>query len=148
MKNETRPYAWSVFFNVPEMRVTVEIEDTRCIDEPMQNSNKFTFMRLMVQAFPSCFLVNSHQQEELTFFKIVRQVPKVTVLASANIVSSHVLFKVTREDAGSMLLNGHIALTGNEDAVPANLCSDYCMCAPPALQILLSVSTLRQLRLM
>lgn len=70
-------------------------------------------MRHEAQAFPSPVIIKSYNTEEQSFLKAVRRVALVTVPVDANIITSHVLYKVKIEEGGSLLLKDRIAPHGN-----------------------------------
>lgn len=75
-------------------------------------------------------------KKSVCFIKI-DDVPK-----NANIISSHVIYKIKISDDASLKLKARIAPHGNEDSFKFDLKSDCAMCSPCGMRIILSLSSL------
>ena len=102
------------------------------------------FLKHQAQGFEQFSLVNSYRDEEATFLKTVSVVPRSEVPSDANVINSHVLYKLKDNDDGSLKLKARIAPHGNEDNLKDILASDCSTCPPSGLRILQSVATIKK----
>ena len=100
------------------------------------------FLRHHSKGFDQFPLVTSFKTEEETFLRTVKQVAKKDVLAGANIIGSHTIYKMKQNDDGSLKLKARIASHGNEDDLKSELHIDCSTCSPTGLRILKSVASL------
>lgn len=100
------------------------------------------FMLHPAQGLPPFATQNAYDKEERSFKKIVKDVPVSRVPKNANIVSSHVLYKVKKCDDNSLTLKARIAVHGNKDRDKHALKTDSATCPPVGIRILLSLSTI------
>eukprot|EP00171_Calliarthron_tuberculosum_P022021 IDg22021t1 len=90
------------------------------------------FMLHQSQGLPSYVTQNAFEKEEKSFKKTVREVHVQNVPSNANVISSHVIYKVKILDDGSKLMKARIAPHGNKDRDKHSLKSDSSMCSPLA----------------
>lgn len=100
------------------------------------------FLRYRAQGFPTFPLLNAYNSGEEDFKKTVKTVPIDEVPKDANVISSHVIYKVKVNDDKSLKLKARIAPHGNEDSIKNELRSDCAMCPPLGVRIILSIATL------
>lgn len=100
------------------------------------------FLRYRAQGFPTFPLLNAYNSEEEDFKKTVKTVPIELVPKNANVISSHVTYKVKVNDDKSLKLKARIAPHGNEDSLKNELRSDCAMCPPIVIRIILSIAAL------
>ena len=93
-------------------------------------------------------MINSYRLEEDTFVKGVEVVAIDEVPDGANIINSHVLYKVKQNDDGSLKLKARIAPHGNEDDMKNLLVSDCTICLPTGLRIVESIASLNGWKLL
>lgn len=101
-----------------------------------------SFMRHEAQGFEQCVLDKSFSDEEETFLKNVKVIFRADLPSDANVVNSHVLYKVKHNDDGSLKLKARIAPHGNEDALKEIFTKDCTICPPTGLRIVESVASL------
>ena len=95
------------------------------------------FLTSHAQRFPQAAIINSYKREEEAFKRIVREVCRETVPSNANVISSHVLYKLKLNDDNTFKLKARIAPHGNQDSMQYDLRSDCCMCSHTGLRIVL-----------
>lgn len=106
-----------------------------------------SFMRHHAQGFQQAVLYKAYQEQELEFVKRVSRIPISEVPESANVISSHTIYKIKFNDDKSLKLKARIAPHGNEDSLKNDLRSECCMCSPSGVRIVLSIASLRGWRL-
>ena len=116
--------------------------------QEMQNhfGNK-SFMRHQAQGFPQFALVNAYNAEETSFKKTAEPVRVSKIPPDANIISSHVIYKVKMNDDKALKLKARIAPHGNEDSLKHDLRSDCCVWPLTGIRLLLSMASLRKWRI-
>lgn len=101
--------------------VDAEPDDLNLMEEHFGNKS---FMKHQAQGFEQYTLNKSYDAEETSFLNTVKIVPHSDVPSDANIVNSHVLYKVKNNDDGSLKLKARIAPHCNEDDLKDFLTSD------------------------
>eukprot|EP00737_Agarophyton_chilense_P004392 gb/GEZJ01005506.1/.p1 GENE.gb/GEZJ01005506.1/~~gb/GEZJ01005506.1/.p1 ORF type:complete len:142 (-),score=23.29 gb/GEZJ01005506.1/:1729-2154(-) len=94
------------------------------------------------QGLPSFLTENAYKKKEESFKREVREVPVTKVPKEANIIKSHVFYKVKNCDDDSQVLKARIAPHGNKDKDKLNLKTDSATCPSFGIRMLLSVSVL------
>lgn len=102
------------------------------------------FLLHHAQGLPSHVTVNAYKKEEENFLKTVKKVYISNVPKDANIISSHVLYKVKILDDGSKLVKARIAPHGNKDSMKDDLKKDSAMCSPVGMRVALSICTMKR----
>ena len=105
------------------------------------------FLAYQAQGFPSYMLHNAYHEEEESFKRTVRVVARSTVPSNANVISSHVIYKIKVNDDESLKLKARIAPHGNEDSLKHEMRADCSMCAPMGIRLLISIATIYKWRL-
>lgn len=105
------------------------------------------FLRHQAQAFPQFSLAAAYAQEENDFTKSAKTVPLCEIPSTANIISSHVLYKIKVNDDLSLKQKALIAPYRNEHCIKYTFKSDCFMCPPAGLRIVSSIASPRQWRL-
>ena len=100
------------------------------------------FMLHQAQGLPPFATRNAYEKEEKSFKKTVTTVTVSQVPKDANIVTSHVLYKVKKCDDASLTLKARIAVHGNKDRDKDILKTDSATCPPVGIRILLSLATI------
>ena len=108
----------------------------------LQNFGNKPFLKHEAQGFDQLLLSNSYKTEEESFMKTFRHVPIQYVPQYGNIISSHTLYKVKRNEDGSLLLKARIAPHGNEDDLKNVLSKDCSTCPLTGLRIVESIAAL------
>ena len=101
-----------------------------------------TFLHHEAQGFEQFALVKAYMHEEDSFTKTVKIVPRDKLPNGANVVNSHVLYKIKKNDDVSLKLKARIAPHGNEDNIKNDLSTDCTTCPPSGLRIVESVASL------
>lgn len=101
-----------------------------------------TFLRHQAQGFEQLPLVNSYKTEEESFLKTVKIVPKKSVPHGANVISSHTINKVKKNDDGSLKLKARVAPHGNEDNLKDILNKDCSTCRHTGLRMVKSIESI------
>ncbi len=99
-------------------------------------------MQQHAEGLPGHVLHNAYKKQVESFMKQVRLVPVHQIPKNANIISSHVLYKVKILDDGSKSIKARIAPHGNKDKERFNLETDPATCPPTGLRLILSVASL------
>jgi len=86
--------------------------------------------------------VKAYDAEEETFIKTVEIVARDDVPDHANVINSHVLYKLKQNDDGTLKLKACIAPQGNEDDLKDVLNSDCSTYPPTELRIVESIASL------
>lgn len=102
-----------------------------------------SFLKYQCQGFELHPLYNAYQKEEEQFLDIIQVVPIELVPENANIVNSHVLYKLKSNDDKTIALKARIAPHGNEDKEKEKLTTDCQTCPPSGIRIVLSLSSLK-----
>lgn len=105
------------------------------------------FMRFQAQGFEQYPLRNAYEKEEGEFYKTIKVVPISELPTDANIVNSHVLYKVKHNDDQSLKLKARIAPHGNEDDIRNTLTKDCASCPPTGIRTVQSIATLKRWKL-
>ena len=92
---------------------------------------------------PSYILSNSYRHQENAFVQFIR-VHKSDVPRNANVIRSHVLYKIKTRDDASLTCKARIAPHGNEDRDREHLRTDSACCPPLGIPILFSISVMFQ----
>lgn len=99
------------------------------------------------QGFPKFAIMKAYVVEKEKFVTNTRPIPKSSLPANANFVSSHAVYCIKTEDDDSLLLKARIAHYGNEDSDTENLRSDCCMCPSLGIDVVLSTAAIRRWRI-
>lgn len=102
------------------------------------------FLRSHAEGLQTFLIQNAFQREEESFKKHVKEVHVSQVPSNANVVSSHVLYKVKKLDNDSLLCKARMAPHGKRDNEKGNLKIDSQTCPPIGFRILLSICSLFQ----
>ena len=100
------------------------------------------FLISHAQGFSQAAIINAYRTEEDAFKRTVREVSREAVPHNANVISSHVLYKLKINDDNSFKLKARIAPHGNKDSMQSELRSDCCMCSPTGLKIVLMTAAI------
>jgi len=82
------------------------------------------------QGLQSFITHNAYLKEETSFTKTVTKVHVSDIPENANIITSHVLYKVKVLDDGSKIVKARIAPHGNKDDLKDNLKKSSATCSP------------------
>ena len=82
------------------------------------------FMKSHAQGLPSYVMQRAYKREEAAFKKTVKCVPISEFPANANIISSHVIYKVKLKDDDDLDMNSRIAPHGHKDVLRFELKTD------------------------
>lgn len=105
------------------------------------------FLRHQAQVFPQFSLKSVCDLEEADSKKTAKMCPLSEMPHTANILSSHVIYKLKVDDDRSLKLEASIAAHGNEESARDLLRSDCSMCPPAGFRIVTSIATLMKWRL-
>ena len=83
----------------------------------------------------------TYKQEEDIFKKTVRMVHVSKVPSDANVITSHVIYKVKLNDDASLKIRARIAPHGDKDTDQYQLKTDFSVCPPTGIWILLSLAS-------
>ena len=100
------------------------------------------FSLTAAQGLPSHTTENAYKKEENKFMRTVRLVPTSQVPKDANIITSHVIYKVKSSDEGDYYLKARIAPHGNKDRERTGLKTDSATCPPVGIRIACSIATM------
>lgn len=100
------------------------------------------FMSHQAEGLPRYLLWNAYNDEELKFKETVRDIMSATVPENANVITSHVIYKVKLNDDGSFKMKARIAPHGNKDKEKYSLKSDSASCPPTGIRLLLSIAAI------
>ena len=100
------------------------------------------FLQSHAEGLPSFILENSYNVEENNFLKHCVLTPYNDVPDNANIIRSHVLYKIKVRDDGTLTCKARIAPHGNEDRDKAQLKTDSACCPPLGIRMLFSLCSL------
>ena len=100
------------------------------------------FLLHQAQGLPTAVTLNAYEAERKKFMKECKKVHVSKVPATANVISSHVLYKIKDLDDGFLQCKARIAPHGNKDKNKENLKTDSSSCPPLGFRILLSVCSL------
>jgi len=100
------------------------------------------FMAHQAEGLPRYLLWNAYNDEESKFKETVRDVMALDVPENANVITSHVIYKVKLNDDGSFKMKARIAPHGNKDKERDQLKSDSASCPPTGIRMLLSIAAI------
>lgn len=95
-----------------------------------------------MQGFPQYILHNNYLSEEDLFKEKVQVARNNKVDKNANIISSHVIYKIKVNNDGTLKLKARRAPHGNENITKNMLRTYSCMGPPTGVHILLSTASL------
>ena len=98
------------------------------------------FLLSHAQGLPTSITQNAYSAEECSFLANCEHISRVP--STANVISSHVLYKIKELDDGKLLCKARIAPHGNKDFERDNLKTDSASCPPLGVRILLSICTI------
>ena len=104
--------------------------------------NSKEFLLSHAQGLPTSVTQNAYSAEECSFLANCECVHISRVPSTANVISSHVLYKIKELDDEKLLCKARIAPHGNKDFEKDNLKTDSASCPPLGVRILLSICTL------
>lgn len=99
------------------------------------------FLKHQSQNFEQFLLIKSYKEDEESFLMTVKVIPRNNVTYKSNLISIHTLYKVKKNDDGSLKLKARIAPHGNEDNLKDVLNKDFSTCPPTVLRIVESISS-------
>lgn len=99
------------------------------------------FLMYQAEGLPSYILWNAYNAKEEKFKQTVQEVHVTVVPKNANIITSHVIYKVKPNDDGSLKMKARIAPHGNKDKDRSDLKTDSATCPPTGIRVLLSIAT-------
>lgn len=105
------------------------------------------FMYYQAQGLPSFPLLNAYKEEKEDFKRTVKIVPIYKTPKNANVITSHVLYKVKTNDENSLKMKAGIAPHGNKNSEKLHLKTASAACPPTGIRILLSLATIFKLYL-
>lgn len=122
----------------------LESQEQELLENYAKSMGYNSFMLHEADGLPSSVLHNSYTREEEKFKQTVKEVHVSAVPDNANIISSHVIYKIKKNDDGSYKMKARIAPHGNKDKERENLKSDSATCPPTGIRVLLSIASLLQ----
>ena len=102
------------------------------------------FLIHQAEGLPSYILSKSYRDEENAFVNQCIRVHKSDVPRNANVIRSHVLYKIKTRDDASLTCKARIAPHGNEDRDREHFRTDSACCPPVGIRILFSLSVMFQ----
>ena len=130
-----------------EVVKTLTSNHQEVIQSMMDKLGQRPFMYHHAQGFDQSAMIKSYDAEEEKYISTVKRVPRRKVPRDANIVSSHVVYRIKVEDDDSLRLKARIAPHGNEDSDIENLKTDCCMCPPSGIRVITVTATVRTWRI-
>lgn len=100
------------------------------------------FMLHQAQGLPDFPMHNTYSTQEEKFKSTVKEVYSKSIPESANVITSHVLYKIKANDDVALRMKARIAPHGNEDRERDKLKSDSATCPPTGIRMLLSIASL------
>ena len=149
LDNEAWEFTGESYFMPASSAELMEVTDKEpeVLREMMNHFGNKAFLLHQAQGFEQFPLVTSYNREEESFVKTVKIVSRDEVPPQANVIGSHVLYKLKLNDDGSLKLKARIAPHGNEDDLKDLLASDCSTCPPTGLRIVESIASLMKWRL-
>ena len=142
ISEETWKYPTSNEIHANNSSVSIVSNEQDILKSMKMTFGNKSFLRFQCQGFDLYPLINSYSKEEEQFLKIVEVIPIDKVPENANIVNSHVIYKLKNSDDGSLSLKSRIAPHGNEDKEKENLTTDCQTCPPVGIRIVCSIASL------
>ena len=113
----------------------------------LQYKEKFgqkEFLLNHAQGLPPSVTKKAYLSEEESFLNNCKLVHRTKVPGNANVISSHVLYKIKELDDGTLKCKARIAPHGNKDSNMNDLKRDSATCPPIGFRTLLSICTIMQ----
>ena len=114
------------------------------LKEYMRRFGSKEFLLHQAEGLSSWVTQNAYDAEQSKFLQSVRRVHISHVPRNANIIRSHVLYKVKSLDDNSLLMKARIAPHGNEDRERYNLRTDSESCSPLGIRVLQSIAVIKK----
>lgn len=86
----------------------------------------------------------AYRKEEQSFKKTVLATPISNISKGANVITSHVLYRIKKCDDSSLFLKASIAPHGSEDKETLSRKTDSATCPPTGIRILLSLAVVNK----
>lgn len=115
MSNETWRYEQAAQ-SASENITTLESNDQVILAEMLEVLGQRPFLYHHAQSFEQAVMVKAYQREESQYLKHVNIVSRFSVPKDANIISSHVVYRLKLTDEDQLKLKARIAPHGNEDS--------------------------------
>ena len=100
------------------------------------------FTLSQAQGLPRFVLHNSYVAQEKSYLDHAKKIHVSKLPKSANIISSHTLYKVKSNDNGQLYIKARIVPHGNRDRMKSVLKTDSNSCSPIGLRLVCSIATL------
>lgn len=135
--NETWRYAsGAMLMSMIASSIRLESNAPDVLASMLQYFGNKPFLRHEAQSFPDYVLLNAYSAEETEFRRTVRAIPLAEVPNNADIIASHTVYKVKRNDDHSPRLKARIASHENGDSSRLLLRSDCSVCPPSCFRII------------
>ncbi len=112
------------------------------LQQIMRDLGNRSFLLHHASGYDQFPLVKAYKEEEEEFLKTVKRIPRKKVPRNANIIGSHTIYKLKRNDDESLKLKARIAPHGNEDSDTELLRTDCNMCSPVGVRVVYVVATI------
>ena len=122
--------------NVQALRVNMRSTEQEELTLYVDTFGHKDFMKFQAQGLQSFLLSNAYYKEEESFKDTVETVTISQVPENANVITSHVIYKVKKNDDGSFKMKARIAPHGNKDLDRDQLKTDSAVCPPVGVRIL------------
>lgn len=100
------------------------------------------FLLNHAEGLPEFVTQNAYAKEESSFLANAEKVHVSNVPKDANVITSHVLYKVKQVDDGTKILKARIAPHGNKDREKNKMKTDSATCPPIGMRILFSLASM------
>lgn len=95
---------------------TIEGSELSVLAKMIETFGNKLFLRHHAQGFEQPAFVKAYKDQEEEFCKHVLRIPVADIPADANVIRSHVIYKVKRNDNATLMLKAQIAPHGSEDS--------------------------------
>lgn len=146
MSEESWKYQANDNITVPTANASILELNSSKQETLAQISNFFgnmQFIRFQGQGFEQYPMIHAKNKEELQLLNIVKPVLIKDVPSNTNIINSHTLYKVKRNDDDTLALKARIVPHRNEYKEKEELTNDCATCSSSGIRIVKSIATLK-----
>lgn len=140
MENETWRFEQSLDSVPSGFSLSLERNEQEVLSDVDDVLGYRPFHRHQCQAFDQWLIISSYIEDEKIIFENVKVVPRSAVSKSANIICSHVIYRIKSDDKNLFKFRARIAPHGNEDSEKDNLHIDCCLCPQIGIPFFLCVT--------
>lgn len=147
LESETWRFEHAASANQIELIKSLESNEQEVLNSLLDAFGMKPFLLHQCEGFDQHVIMKAYDKEERSYLEHVQPAQRRQIPHDANIVRSHVVYKLKVEDDGSLKLKARIAPHGNEDSEMHDLRRDCAMCPPTGMRIIFFMAACKRWRL-